>query len=193
MKVSSCARPSEHGEPAPQLVVSCRELFVGFLKVGVSGFGGVLPFARRMLVEERKWLTPDEFNEVLALSQFLPGPNIVNVTIIVGRRFQRVAGAFAASIGLMLMPLVIILLLAALYSHAAQFDAVRRATHGVSAAAAGLVLAVALKMAQPLRKVPWKIAVCLTAFVAIGVLRFPLLWVLALLGPLALAIAWRKP
>ena len=74
-----------------------RELFFGFMQVGVSGFGGVLPFARRMLVEERRWLTADEFNEVLSLGQFLPGPNIVNVSVIVGRRFHRVAGSIVAN------------------------------------------------------------------------------------------------
>src|SRR4249920_2159002 len=93
------------------LSVSTTELFVGFLKVGMSGFGGVMPFARRMLVEERRWLTEHEFIEVLSLSQFLPGPNIINVSIIVGSRFAGPAGSFAASIGLMLMPFLIVLAL----------------------------------------------------------------------------------
>src|SRR5665647_1519263 len=90
--------------------VTTRELFVGFLQVGLSGFGGVLPFARRMLVDKRRWLTELEFNEVLSLSQFLPGPNIVNVSIIVGRRFQGPIGALAATLGLMLMPLILSLI-----------------------------------------------------------------------------------
>src|SRR5260370_38542884 len=84
--------------------VSSTDLFVGFLKVGMSGFGGVMPFARRMLVEERRWLSEREFTEVLSLSQFLPGPNIINVSIIVGSRFAGPAGSLAASLGLMLMP-----------------------------------------------------------------------------------------
>ena len=175
---------------APRFV-TLKELFVAFLKVGLSGFGGVLPFARRMLVEDRQWLTAEEFNEVLALAQFLPGPNIVNVSVIVGRRFQRVAGSFVASFGLMLLPMVILLVLASLYAQIAQFPVVERATHGVSAAAAGLVLAVALKMAHPLRKSIWKVAIALIAFAAIGLARLPLLWVLAVLCPLSFAIAWR--
>jgi chromate transporter len=178
-------------ETAGPSVVTLNELFVGFLKVGISGFGGVLPFARRMLVEEKRWLTAEEFNEVLALAQFLPGPNIVNVSVIVGRRFQRVAGSFVASFGLMLMPMVILLTLATVYARFAEFPVVERATHGVSAAAAGLVLAVALKMAQPLRKTIWKVGIALVAFVAIGFARLPLLWVLAVLCPLSFAIAWR--
>src|SRR3954469_14522823 len=93
----------------PRLHATRRELFVAFLKTGISGFGGVLPFARRMLVDERKWLTELEFNEVLSLGQFLPGPNIVNVSIMVGRRFQGAGGALAAVCGLMLLPLAMIL------------------------------------------------------------------------------------
>src|SRR5437870_205858 len=124
-------------------------LFWGFLKIGLSGFGGVMPFARHMLIEQRRWLTEQEFTEVLSLAQFLPGPNIVNFSIIVGRRFQGPMGALAASLGLMLMPLVIILLLATAYAEFARIDAVRNACNGVSAAASGLILSVAFKMAKP--------------------------------------------
>ena len=170
--------------------VTTRELFMGFLIVGLSGFGGVLPFARRMLIERKQWLTELEFNEVLSLSQFLPGPNIVNVSIIVGRRFQGVPGALASTLGLMLMPLVIVLLLAALYGQFAQIEAVRGASHAVSAAAAGLMLGVGFRMARPIRRTPWQVAVALVALVAIGLLRQPLLWVLALLVPVSVGVAW---
>jgi chromate transporter len=178
--------------PLAPLRVTMRELFVGFLQVGLSGFGGVLPFARRMLVDKRRWLTELEFNEVLSLSQFLPGPNIINVSIIVGRRFQGPLGALAATLGLMLMPLIIILLLAALYGQFAQVAAVRGASNAVSAAAAGLMLAVGFKMARPIRKAPWQVGVAVIAFAAIGLARLPLLWVLAVLAPLAVGIAWRQ-
>ncbi len=169
-----------------------RELFWGFLKIGLSGFGGVLPFARRMIIEQRRWLTEQEFTEVLSLAQFLPGPNIVNVSVIVGRRFQGPTGAVAATLGLMLMPLVIILLLATLYTEFAQVDAVRNACNGVSASASGLVVAVALRMAQPIRRTSWKIGIGAIAFVAIGPARLPLLWVLAVLAPVSIAIAFRR-
>ena len=177
-------------EPPAPLQVTRSELFSAFMKVGISGFGGVLPFARRMLVDERKWLTELEFNEILALGQFLPGPNIVNVSIIVGRRFHGVSGSLSATVGLMLLPLVIILVLAALYGRIAEIEAVRGASNGVSAAAAGLMLAVGLKMARPIQRTPWQVATVVVAFIAIGVLRYPLLWVLAVIGPAALAIAW---
>jgi chromate transporter len=177
--------------PAPPRVTR-GALFTGFLKVGLSGFGGVLPFARRMLVEERRWLTEQEFTEVLSLSQFLPGPNIVNVSVIVGRRFQGVAGSAAATLGLMLMPMVIVLLLAAAVAQVADVPAVRGATHGISAAASGLVLAVALRMAQPIRRTPWQVAIGVIVFAAIGLARLPMLWVLAVVAPVSLGLAWRR-
>jgi chromate transporter len=185
------AKGATDRKPAP-VSVTTRALFGGFLKIGLSGFGGVLPFARRMIVDRRRWLTEQEFTEVLSLAQFLPGPNIVNFSVIVGRRFQGPMGAIAASLGLMLMPFVIILLLAALYTEFAQIDAVRNACNGVSAAASGLVLSVALKLAQPIRRTPWKIGIGAIAFVAIGPARLPLPWVLAVLAPVAVAIAWRS-
>lgn len=175
---------------APHPTVGTSALFFGFLKIGLSGFGGVMPFARRMIVDERRWLSELDFLDVLSLSQFLPGPNIVNVSIIVGRRFGGVIGSLAACTGLMLMPLAIVLALATLYAQVAQIDAVRGAFTGVSASASGLILATALKLARPLRENTWQIAVCVVAFVGIAVLRVPLLWLLAALCPLSIAIAW---
>ena len=167
-----------------------RSLFLGFLTIGLQGFGGVLPFARRILVEQHRWLSEREFTEVLSLSQFLPGPNIVNVSIIVGNRFRGPLGSFAATLGLMLMPFVIVLVLAALYAIFANLEAVRGATNGVSAAATGLIIATGFKMARPLKDIPWHIVLCVLSFIAIALLRLPLLWVLAVLAPISIAIAW---
>jgi chromate transporter len=171
-----------------------RGLFLGFLMVGLQGFGGVLPFARRMLVERHRWLSEREFTEVLSLSQFLPGPNIVNVSIIVGNRFRGPLGSIAATLGLMLMPFVIVLVLAALYARFADLAPVRGATNGVSAAATGLIIATGLQMTRPLKGIPWHIVMCALAFIAIALLRLPLLWVLAVLAPISIAIArWMMP
>jgi chromate transporter len=172
--------------------VSTSELFVGFLKIGLSGFGGVMPFARRMIVEQRRWLTELEFLDVLSLSQFLPGPNIVNVSVIIGRRFQGVAGAAAAFAGLLLMPLVIVLALATVYAQFAQVAALRGACSGVSASASALIVATALKLARPLKTSAWQVVICSIAFVAIALLRVPLLWMLAALCPVSIGIAWWK-
>ena len=182
---------SASAAPSSVARLSLAALFFGFLKIGLSGFGGVLPFARRMIVEERRWLTEAEFLDVLSLSQFLPGPNIVNVSVIIGRRFQGVAGSFAATGGLMLMPLIIVLALATIYAQFAQVDAVRNALGGMSASASGLILATALKLARPIRSVAWQIGVCAVVFAAIALARVPLLWVLAAIGPVSFALAWR--
>ena len=175
---------------APQPVVSAAALFLGFLKIGLSGFGGVMPFARHMIVDERRWLSEIEFLDVLSLSQFLPGPNIVNVSIIIGRRFRGAIGSVAACTGLMLMPLIIVLALATLYAQFAEIPRVRSAFSGVSASASGLILATALKLARPLKQHRWQIAVCVVAFVSIALASVPLLWLLAALCPLSIAIAW---
>lgn len=175
---------------APGATVSTSGLFLGFLKIGLSGFGGVMPFARHMIVDERRWLSELEFLDVLSLSQFLPGPNIVNVSIIIGRRFRGAVGALASCAGLMLMPLVIVLALATLYAQFAQVDAVRGACSGISSSASGLIVATALKLARPLKTYAWQIGVCAVAFVAIALLRVPLLWLLAALCPVSIAIAW---
>jgi len=182
---------SESSTAAERAPVTQADLFFGFLKVGVSGFGGVMPFARRMLVDERAWLTEREFTEVLSLSQFLPGPNIINVSIIVGNRFRGPLGAAIASLGLMLMPFLIVLALAALYARFATLEAVRGATAAVSSAATGLIIAMGLKMGQPLSGTVWQIVIAALAFVALALLRVPLLWALLILIPLSVALAWR--
>jgi chromate transporter len=175
---------------APSAPVSTGSLFFGFLKIGLSGFGGVMPFARHMIVDERRWLTELEFLDVVSLSQFLPGPNIVNVSIVIGRRFRGAMGALASCGGLILMPLVIVLALATLYGQFAQVDAVRGACSGISSSASGLIVATALKLARPLKAYAWQVGICAVAFIAIALLRVPLLWLLAALCPVSIAIAW---
>lgn len=175
---------------APQ--VSLRALFFRFLEVGLSGFGGVLPFARRMLVEQRRWLSEAEFAEFLSLSQFLPGPNIVNLAVMVGRRFHGATGAFTAFMGLMLMPMVIVMALATVYARFSDVELVRHAFGGVAAAASGLVLSMGFKMARTIRDSAVEIAFGAAAFSAIALARLPMLWVIALVAPLSIAVAWLR-
>jgi chromate transporter len=169
-------------------------LFLAFLTVGLSGFGGVLPFARRMLVEKRAWLSESAFNETLALCQTLPGPNIVNLSVVVGSRFAGRTGAVAAVTGLMAAPVAIVLVLATLYG---RYGAVGRAPAmiaGLGAAAAGLVAATAAKMAWPLvrRHPAFATPFIALVFVGVALLRLPLVWMLLALAPLSIAIAWRR-
>lgn len=171
-------------------VVSRRALFLAFLEIGLSGFGGVLPWARLVLVERRRWLNDREFVEVLSLGQALPGPNIINAAIVIGARFHGAVGSVIAFCGLLLAPLVIILLLALLYDAYHHLETIRRIFSGVAAAAAGLVFATGIKMALQLPRA-WKILViAVLAFVSVGVMRLPIFWVLLVLAPLSIAFAW---
>ena len=181
--------------PAPasaaRVVPDRRALFLAFLKVGISGFGGVMPFAHRMLVEQERWLDEREFLGVLSLCQFLPGPNIVNVSILVGRRFAGPRGSLAAFLGLILMPMLIILALGVLYGIAGQLPHVKGAFGGVACGAAGLVLAMAIRMAQSLPRSVWTMSIALVAFLAIAIVRWPLVWVLLGIIPVALLLSAR--
>jgi chromate transporter len=170
-----------------------RTLFVAFLTVGLSGFGGVLPFARRELVEKRHWLSPEDFNETLSLCQSLPGPNIVNLSVVVGSRFAGTGGALAALIGLIGAPVVIIIALGALYGRFAAVGRLPGVMAGLGAAASGLVAATAFKMAAPLiKRRPASAGLIMAlAFAAVGLIALPLPWVLFALAPLSVALAWK--
>lgn len=167
------------------------ELFAGFFAVGVFGFGGVLPWARRMIVEQRKWLTPGEFTEMLGLCQFLPGGNIMNVTIALGSRFRGVPGAVACFLGLMTAPVAIVIALGAIYDQYADLPPVRRAFVALSAAAAAYLLASAWKIASPLRSRPLAVAVAVCTFVVIAILRLPLPAAMPVLAIGSTLLLWR--
>src|SRR5277367_161717 len=166
------------------------ELFVAFAKMSLAGFGGVLVWARRAIVDQHKWMTADEFNETYALCHFLPGPNIVNFSMVFGSRIRGLAGGIAAFAGLLAPPTVIIIILAALYARFGEVDALRRILAGVSCAAVGLLIAVVFRMMTPLvRKRDLVGLVVLAAvFIAIGPLRLPLPAVLLVAIPVSIAI-----
>jgi chromate transporter len=167
------------------------DLFAGFFTVGVLGFGGVLPWARRMIVEQRKWLTQSEFTEMLGLCQFLPGGNIMNVTIALGSRFQGVAGAAASLLGLMTAPVAIVIALGVLYDRYADYPPVHRAFVALAAAAAAFMLSTAWKIATPLRGRPLAIAVAACTFVVIAILRLPLQLAMPALAIISTLLLWR--
>ena len=167
-----------------------RELFLGFLSIGASGFGGVLPFARRMLVERKGWLTPAEFTEVLSLCQFLPGPNICNVSVCIGRRFHGLRGSLAAFGGLMLVPFCVVVALGLLYARYGHRPEVDAAFDGVAAAAAGLVVATGLKMLDKDRRDALALLFIAVTFVGIAIFRWPLLILLLVVAPLSVLIVW---
>jgi chromate transporter len=180
--------------PAPDSLTSTPpsliELFVAFARMSLAGFGGVLVFARRAIVDQHRWMTADQFNETFALCHFLPGPNIVNLSVVFGSRFRGIAGGFAAFAGLVGPPMVVVTVLAALYAHFGEVEALRRILSGVSCAAVGLLIAVVFRMMMPLirKRDLVRLVVLAAVFIAIGVLRMPLPAVLLVAIPLSVAI-----
>jgi chromate transporter len=175
--------------PAPPNLIA---LFVAFAKMSLAGFGGVLVWARRGIVDQHRWMTADEFNETFALCHFLPGPNIVNLTFVFGSRFRGLAGGIAAFAGLVGPPAVIVTVLAALYQRFGEIDALRRILAGVSCAAIGLLISTVFRMMLPLikRRDLVGLVVMLAVFAAIGLLRLPLPAVLLVAIPLSIAITY---
>jgi chromate transporter len=175
---------------------SPKELFIAFTWLALQGFGGVIAVAQRVLCEQRRWLTKEEFVEILAVGQVLPGPNVCNLALMIGDRFFGWRGAFAALGGMMIVPLVIVLALTALYAEFATHPAVAGALKGMGAVAAGLIVGTGIKLASALRASPMGIPVCavliVLAFVAVALLRWPLVWVLLGLGALACSYAWKR-
>jgi len=167
-----------------------RTLFTEFARMGLSGFGGVLPFVRRAVVERNRWLDDREFVELLSLGQVLPGPNVINLAVMMGLRFAGWRGALAAFTGLVFVPMAIVLGLLLLYEHFQDIAAVRSMLRGMTAVAAGLVLATGIKLALGQSRTWRALLVGAGAFVAIGLLRWPLLPVMAVLVPLAIWLEW---
>jgi chromate transporter len=185
--MSEIAAPPSSNTPIP----SHADLFFAFFKITLSGFGGTLPWTRRMFVEQKRWMTAEEFNEVYALCQFLPGPNIVNLTAVFGSRMRGATGAMAAWAGFLVVPFCVMLTAGILYERYGDVDAVRRVLGGIAPAAAGLIVATVAKMATPMFRGigPAPFVLLATAF-AIGLMRWPLLSVLVVLAPTSVALAW---
>jgi len=189
--------PAENADPPElQRPASPRELYRAFMQLALQGFGGVLPVAQRELVEKHRWMTREQFVEMLAVSQVLPGPNVVNLALMFGDRCFGWRGAIAAFGGMMAAPTLIVLGLAVLYAEYARIPTVAGALRGMGAVAAGLVLSTALKLATTLRTNrmgPWVgTAFAIVTFVAIAWLHVPLVWVVLGLGLLAMTIAWQR-
>jgi chromate transporter len=186
--------PPPVGEPEPNTAASARvsalDVFLAFTQIAISGFGGVHFWARYVLVERRRWLTDREYVEMLAMGQLLPGPNVLNLGLLLGHRFAGVPGALACIAGFVGWPFLVVIGIAMVYARIEHFPVVQQALAGMSAAAVGLLIANGIKLASvlPKRWQPWLFAAL--AFAAVGVMRWPLIAVLAVLGPLAVGVAW---
>lgn len=179
--------------PRPQ---SLSDLFLSFTLLALQGFGGVLPVVQRELVERKRWLTQEEFLEDWAVAQIMPGPNVVNLALMIGARHFGLAGAMAALAGLLCVPLVVVLLLAVLHGGFAGHPAVSGALRGMGAVAAGLIAGAGLRMTGALARnpvpLPWCIAIGALGFVAVALLQWPLFYALAGPGGLGCLIAYRR-
>ena len=172
--------------------VSRLELFLTFSRITLSSFGGALFWARLGLVERQRWLSEREFAELLTLGQLLPGPNVLNLTVLVGYRFAGWSGAAVSVAGYLGWPFLVVISMGLAYQYYGALPQVQQALAGMSSVAAGLLLATVVKLASvlPRRVLPWSFGVL--AFVGVGVFRWPLLWVLGALAPFALAAAWKE-
>lgn len=175
---------------------SKTDLFFSFSKLALQGFGGVLAIVQRELVEKKRWLTPEEFLEDWAVAQILPGPNVVNLSLMIGDRYFGFAGALAALAGMLTFPLVVVLILAAALGGVADTPAAQGALRGMGAVAAGLIAATGIKLVTALKRNAMGLAVCwvfaIASFVAIALLRWPLAAVLLGIGGLACVWAYRQ-
>ena len=192
------ATPSAPSTPAPVAPrpASLGDLFWSFTWLALQGFGGVLAVAQRELVEKKGWLTREEFVEDWAVAQILPGPNVVNLCLMMGDRYFGLRGALVALAGILAFPLLLVLVLAAAFAGIADLPAAQGALRGMGAVAAGLITATGLKLISALRSNTMGAFVCYSlltiTFIAIALLRLRLAWVLLLVGGLACAWAYRQ-
>jgi chromate transporter len=175
---------------------SHADLFWSFTLLALQGFGGVLAVVQRELVEKKRWMTREEFVEEWAVAQIMPGPNVVNLSLMIGARYFGLSGAMAALAGMLVLPLLVVLGLALIYAQFAGNPHVAGALRGMGAVAAGLVTATGLKLMGALNKnvlgLPLAVVAGVAAFVAIAWLRLPLAWVLLGLGGACWLVAFRK-
>ncbi|HAS50965.1 MAG TPA: chromate transporter [Gammaproteobacteria bacterium] len=164
--------PASPSRPKPTPTLNA--LFWGFSGVGLSGFGGVLPFARRMLVDERHWMSAADFNTQLGMCQFLPGPNVVNLAVVVGKRYQGLPGAIVAPLGLLTGPVLIVLLLALLYDRYGALPQAQSLLRGIAAVGCGLLFAMAWRMGMAIREKALFWPFTLLTVSAIAFLRWPM-------------------
>ena len=188
--ISAVPRTDAPPRDLTQRGITRQGLFRCFLIVGVTGFGGVLPVFVHEVVRKRAWLDQEEFTELLAVCQVLPGPNVVNMSMVMGMRTCGLSGAFVSVLGLLLLPVILVLALGALYASFAHLPEVEGAVRSIAAAAAGLLIAITARLFWPQRANPVAIGIGLLVLIAIAWFRMPLLWVLAVLGPVSIALTW---
>jgi chromate transporter len=175
---------------------SLPDLFIAFTLLALQGFGGVLAVVQREMVERKQWLTPEEFLEDWAVAQIMPGPNVVNISLMIGDRYFGLRGALTAMAGMLCVPLLLVLGLAVLYAHYGNHPGVAGALRGMAAVTAGLIAATGVKLGAALREHPlpaWQTGLIVLSCMVFGLLlHVPLAYTLLSLGGLSFALTWRK-
>ncbi len=172
--------------------ITLGALFRCFLVIGITGFGGVLPVVVHEIVRKREWLDAEEFTEILSICQVLPGPNIVNISVLFGMRVAGLRGGLVSLMGLLLLPVALVLVLGTLYSGFADVPQVQGAVRAVAAGAAGLLIAVSLRLLWPQRRNPLVLGLGAVVVVAAAWVRWPLIWVILCFGPLSLLLTYLR-
>ena len=184
----------QHSTTTPAAAHSPLEVLLIFLKLGVSCFGGPIAhigYFRDEFVTRRRWLDEQAYADLVALCQFLPGGNIINLSVAIGLHFRGIPGALASLTGLIAAPTAIVVLLGLVYDRFQNEPHIQHLFAGLAAAAAGLLVAMAAKIAWPIRRRPIVIAIALLCFIAIGWLRWPLLPTMLGLAALSILATWR--
>ncbi|MGL4231237.1 MAG: chromate transporter [Casimicrobium sp.] len=176
---------------ASSYVPTHRELFFAFLKIGVSAFGGALPWVRRVIVEEKRWLDDKELTDILTVCQAVPGPNVVNTSVFIGTKFRGVSGGLLCFLGLVGAPLAILLALSQLYHSFAHVAEVKSAMKGMSIVATAYLVYMSLKMAKPFYKNAWAVGLCVIAAALSVFLHWHMALVLLLCGAIGVVLSKR--
>ena len=184
------ASDTDHPNPTVRVTPGPAALFRGFARVGLSGFGGVLPWARRLLVDTERWLTAEEFNVLLGLCQFLPGPNVINLAVAVGVRCCGWRGAVAGALGLMIGPFLIALLLGLLYATYGEIPMVQSMLYGITLVGAGLIIATGIRMGSNVKQRAVYLPFAVAAFIALVFLHWPLPLVMLGGAVLTVSLSW---
>jgi len=179
-------------EPKP--AVTLPQIFALFARIGLTSFGGGLSaWIYREVVDRRHWLSEDEFLAGLTLAQILPGPNVINISIYIGQRLRGTLGSVIAALALLLPPMVVAVALLILFRNFSHLEWLHDFLEGIAAGAIGLTISVGYRAARHAAKTNrWAPAVLALVFIAIGVLRWPLIPVVLCLAPLAVLVARKK-
>ncbi len=189
--MSDTRADAHESQRASRAMPTLRELFFAFLKIGVSAFGGALPWARRVLVEQNDWLDDREFTEILTVCQAVPGPNVVNVSVFIGTKFHGIRGALVSFVGLIGAPLVILLAISQLYHSMSHLPWVKSAMAGMSVVATAYLVSMSLKMAKPFRTNPWAVLLCIAAAALSAALHWHMALVLIICGTIGVVLSKR--